>query len=143
ARNKMPIVADRQSPNLLMEEKPIREDSMSEQNAWHGSSGETPSEPYDVGRGTLLGRVFWIRNEPNLQVGLWRVNQDDVRTAPARYVLGGDGTILVLEGEVGVDVEPNTKVHFRAGDIASFKKGTTSQWNIMSDEYKEVFIYAF
>jgi hypothetical protein len=55
---------------------------MSEQNAWHGSSGETSSEPYDVGRGTLLGRVFWIRNEPNLQVALWSVNQDDLKTTP-------------------------------------------------------------
>jgi uncharacterized protein len=116
---------------------------MSEQNAWHGSSGETPSEPFDVGRGTLLGRVFWIRNERNLQVGLWSVNQDDVRTPPAPYVLTGEETIFVLEGEVEVDVEPSTKVHLRAGDIASFKKGTTSHLNIMSDEYKELFIYAF
>jgi hypothetical protein len=44
---------------------------------------------------------------------------------------------------VEVDVEPGTKVHCRAGDVASFKKGATSQWNIMSDDYKEVFIYAF
>jgi uncharacterized cupin superfamily protein len=116
---------------------------MSEQNAWRGSSGETPSEPFDVGRGTFLGRVFWIRNEPKLQVGLWSVNQDDVRTTPAPYVFTGDETIFVLEGEVEVDVEPSTKVRLRAGDIASFKKGTTSQWNIMSDEYKELFIYAF
>ena len=116
---------------------------MSERNAWHGSSGETPSEPYDVGRGTLLGRVFWIRNEPNLQVALWSVNQDDLRTTPAPYVFTGDETILVLEGEVEVDVEPSTKIHLRTGDIASFKKGTTSHWNITSDEYKELFIYAF
>ena len=116
---------------------------MSEQNAWHGSSSEIPAEPYDVGRGTKLGRVFWIRNEPHLQVGLWSVNQDDLRTAPAPYVFTGDETILVLEGEVEVDVEPSTKVRLRAGGIASFKKGTTSQWNITSDEYKEVFIYAF
>jgi len=75
--------------------------------------------------------------------GLWSVNQDDLRTAPAPYVFTGDETILVLEGEVEVDVEPSTKVRLRAGGIASFKKGTTSQWNITSDEYKEVFIYAF
>ena len=116
---------------------------MSEEIAWSGSSGATPSEPYDVGRGTMLGRVFWIRNEPNLQVGLWSVNQDDVRTAPAPYVFRGDETILVLQGEVKVDVEPSTKVRLRAGDVASFKKGTTSHWNITSEEYKEVFVYAF
>jgi len=116
---------------------------MSEQNAWQGFSGETPSEPYDVGHGNMLGRVFWIRNEPNLQVGIWSVNQDDLRTPPAPYVFTGDETILVLEGEVEVDVEPGTKVHLRTGGIASFKKGATSQWNIISDEYKEVFIYAF
>ena len=117
---------------------------MSEQNTWHGSSAETPSEPYDVRRGEVLGRVFWIRNEPHLQVGIWSVNQDDVRSTPnAPYVFVGDETILVLEGEVEVDVEPNTKLHLRTGDIASFKKGATSLWNITSDEYKEVFIYVF
>jgi uncharacterized cupin superfamily protein len=117
---------------------------MGEQNAWHGSSAETPSEPFDVGRGTLLGRVFWIRNEPHLQVGIWSVNQHDVRSGPpAPYVFSGDETILVLEGEVEIDVEPTTKLHLRAGDVASFKKGATSQWNIISDEYKEVFVYAF
>jgi len=117
---------------------------MSEQNAWHGSSAETPSAPFDVGGGTLLGRVFWIRNEPHLQVGIWSFNQDDIRSAPpAPYVFVGDETILVLEGEIEIDVEPDTKVHLRAGDIASFKKGATSQWNLISDEYKEVFVYAF
>jgi uncharacterized cupin superfamily protein len=116
---------------------------MSEQNTWHGSSAETPSEPFDVGRGTLFGRVFWIRNEAHLQVGIWSVNQDDVRSGPpAPYVFSGDETILVLEGEIEIDVEPNTKLHLRAGDVASFKKGATSQWNIISDEYKEVFVYA-
>jgi uncharacterized cupin superfamily protein len=58
-------------------------------------------------------------------------------------VFAGDETILVLEGEVEVDVEPSTKVRLRAGDIASFKKGTTSHWNITSDQYKELFVYAF
>jgi uncharacterized cupin superfamily protein len=117
---------------------------MSEQNTWHGSSAVTPSEPFDVGRGTLLGRVFWIRNEPHLQVGIWSLNQDDVRSGPpAPYVFSGDETITVLEGEVEIDVEPDTKLHLRAGDIASFKKGATSLWKIISDEYKEVFVYAF
>jgi len=117
---------------------------MSEQNTWHGSSAETPSEPFDVGGGRLLGRVFWIRNEPRLQVGIWSVDQDDVRSTPnVPYVFVGDETILVLEGEVEIDVEPDTKLHLRTGDIASFKKGATSVWNIISDEYKEVFIYAF
>jgi uncharacterized cupin superfamily protein len=115
---------------------------MSEQNAWRGSSDETPAEPFDVGRGTFLGRVFWIRKDPHLQVGLWSVNQDDVRTAPAPYVFTGDETIIVLAGEVEVDVEPGEKVRLRAGEIASFKKGATSQWNILSDEYKELFVYA-
>jgi uncharacterized cupin superfamily protein len=115
---------------------------MSEQNAWRGSSDETPAEPFDVGRGTVLGRVFWIRKDPHLQVGLWSVSKDDVRTAPAPYVFTGDETIIVLAGEVEVDVEPDTKVHLRAGEIAYFKKGATSQWNILSDEYKELFVYA-
>jgi len=57
-------------------------------------------------------------------------------------VFVGDETILVLEGEVEVDVEPDTKLHLTTGDIASFKKGATSLWTIRSDEYKEVFIYA-
>jgi ethanolamine utilization protein EutQ (cupin superfamily) len=115
---------------------------MSEQNAWRGSADENPAEPFDVGRGTVLGRVFWIRKVPHLQVGLWSVSKDDVRTAPAPYVFTGDETIIVLAGEVEVDVEPDTKVHLRAGEIASFKKGATSQWNILSDEYKELFVYA-
>ena len=54
----------------------------------------------------------------------------------------GDETIIVLAGEVEVDVEPNHKAHLRAGEIASFKKGATSQRNILSDEYKELFVYA-
>jgi hypothetical protein len=59
------------------------------------------------------------------EASLWRPD------APARYeyLFAGDESFDVLEGSVAIDlVATGERVELKAGDIASFPKGTSSTW---------------
>lgn len=59
------------------------------------------------------------------EASLWRTD------APAQYdyLFAGDESFYVLEGSVTIDlVATGDQVQLRAGDIASFPKGTRSIW---------------
>jgi len=67
------------------------------------------------------------------EASLWRTD------APARYdyVFPGDESFYVLEGSVVIDlVATGERVELKAGDIASFPKGTQSVWNF-SEPFKK------
>jgi uncharacterized protein len=64
---------------------------------------------------------------------LWRTD------APARYeyFFAGDESFCVLEGSVRIDlVETGEEIELKAGDIASFPKGTRSVWTF-SEPFKK------
>lgn len=95
-------------------------------------------EPFIV-EGTAVGEVHWIRNEAagdnsTLLVGLWR---SEPITTP--YFFGEDETIHALEGELRIELADGEVVTMQAGDIASFAKGTTSTWTVVSS-FKKLFI---
>jgi uncharacterized cupin superfamily protein len=119
---------------------------MADEPASVGSSTSVPSEPYDVGGGVILGRVAWVRNESHLQVGIWEVTRAEAVATqgedPSPYTFSGDETLMVLEGEVEVEIVGGERVNLRPGDVASFRKGATSRWRFKSETFKEVFIYS-
>ena len=64
---------------------------------------------------------------------LWRTD------APARYdyFFDGDESFYVLEGSVSIDLpETGERVDLKAGDAASFAKGTRSVWTF-SEPFKK------
>lgn len=67
------------------------------------------------------------------EASLWRTD------APARceYLFAGDESFYVLEGSVTIElVETRERVELKAGDIASFPKGTRSVWTF-SEPFKK------
>jgi uncharacterized protein len=67
------------------------------------------------------------------EASLWRTD------APARYdyLFPGDESFYVLEGSVAIDlVATGKRVELKAGDIASFPKGTRSVWTF-SEPFKK------
>jgi uncharacterized cupin superfamily protein len=64
---------------------------------------------------------------------LWRTD------APARYdyLFCGDESFCVLEGSVSIELaETGERIDLKAGDIASFPKGTRSVWTF-SEPFKK------
>jgi uncharacterized cupin superfamily protein len=79
--------------------------------------------------GEQVGEAHELRNEGSHgnehEACLWRTD------APARYeyFFSGDESFYVLEGSVSIELEQTgERVELRAGDIASFPKGTRSVW---------------
>jgi uncharacterized cupin superfamily protein len=87
-----------------------------------------------------------VRNEPHLQVGFWEVTRAEAVALqgddPAPSSFAGDETLMVLEGEVEIEIESGERLTFRAGDVASFRKNTKARWRFQSDKFKEFFIYS-
>ena len=87
--------------------------------------------------GTQVGEEHVLASE-GLQgaaheASLWRTD------APARYeyCCAGDESFYVLEGSVTIDlVATGERVQLRAGDVASFPKGTRSVWTF-SEPFKK------
>jgi quercetin dioxygenase-like cupin family protein len=52
----------------------------------------------------------------------------------------GDDNVFVLAGEAHVTMADGEKVVLKAGDFASFPKGTPQTWDII-EEFKVVFVY--
>jgi uncharacterized cupin superfamily protein len=87
--------------------------------------------------GQQVGEAHELRNEGSHgnqhQACLWRTD------APARYeyFFDGDESFYVLEGSVTIElVERGERVELKAGDIASFPKGTRSVWTF-SEPFKK------
>ncbi len=67
------------------------------------------------------------------EASLWRTD------APARYeyLFTGDESFYVLEGSVAIElVATGERLELKAGDIASFPKGTDSVWTF-SEPFKK------
>jgi hypothetical protein len=101
------------------------------------TAGAQEWEPFVVG-GVALGEVHWVRTEgaegATLYVGLWR---SEPQSFP--YPFNADETIHALEGELVIDLENGEQVTLRAGDIASFTKGTKSTWTV-TEPFKKLFV---
>lgn len=79
--------------------------------------------------GEQVGEAHELRQEGSHgnehEACLWRTD------APARYeyFFSGDESFYVLEGSVSIElVETGELVELKAGDIASFPRGTRSVW---------------
>jgi uncharacterized cupin superfamily protein len=79
--------------------------------------------------GEPIGEVHWLRAEGSdgnpHEACLWRTS------APATYdyLFTGDESFLVLDGTASIElVETGETVELKAGDLASFDKGTRSVW---------------
>ncbi len=94
-------------------------------------------EPY-MADDKKFGNVHWLRTESGgagvLLTGFWTHEPADLP-----YEFTADETIMVLEGEVTVDIDGGDSVTLRVGDVASFAKGQTSTWRI-SRPFKKFFV---
>jgi uncharacterized cupin superfamily protein len=61
---------------------------------------------------------------------------------PDPSTFSGDETLMVLEGEVELEIESGERIRLRAGDVGSFRKNTKARWRFQSDNFKEFFIYS-
>jgi uncharacterized cupin superfamily protein len=87
--------------------------------------------------GVPIGEVHWLRIEGSHgnhhEACLWRTD------APATYdyFFEGDESFQVLEGSVSIEVlGTDERVELKAGDLASFPKGTRSVWTF-SEPFKK------
>jgi uncharacterized protein len=87
--------------------------------------------------GVPIGEVHWLRTEGSHgnqhEACLWRTD------APASYdyFFEGDESFHVLEGSVSIEVlGTDERVELKAGDLASFPKGTRSVWTF-SEPFKK------
>ena len=72
-----------------------------------------------------------------LKAGVFRVTEPT--PAPAEpYVIPGDETFIVLEGEVEIECEGET-IRLKAGDMASFTTGQVTKWTIVKP-FKKFFV---
>lgn len=87
--------------------------------------------------GVQVGEAHWLRSEGSHgnahEACLWRTD------APASYEYDfeGDESFYVLEGSVTIELlESGERVELKAGDVASFAKGTRSVWSF-SEPFKK------
>ena len=85
-------------------------------------------EPWMID-GTQIGEAHWLRSAGSHgnqhEACLWRTG------APASYdyLFTGDESFCVLEGSVTIElVDTGETVELKAGDLASFGRGTRSVW---------------
>jgi uncharacterized cupin superfamily protein len=112
---------------------------MSPQARVHSSTLQPRSwDPFDA------GEVDWLRREDDgdrlLMAGVWRVTPDEV---PERTSIEfpHDETLYVIEGEMRVEVEDGPVLELKAGDFASFDRGTKVLWTILAP-VREFFVYS-
>jgi uncharacterized cupin superfamily protein len=79
--------------------------------------------------GEQVGEARWLRTEGSHgnahEACLWRTD------APAsyEYLFTGDESFLVLEGSVSIEIlDSGERVEIKAGETASFNRGTRSIW---------------
>ncbi len=79
--------------------------------------------------GGQVGEAHWLRAQGSRgnshEACLWRTD------APAsyEYLFTGDESFVILEGSVSIELtETGEQIELRAGDVASFDRGTRSVW---------------
>jgi uncharacterized cupin superfamily protein len=93
----------------------------------------TALEPFDgfaeVLEGDPAAGVAWLRTvaagNATLYAGIFVV-----QPSRFRYDFAHDECLHLIEGDVQITVDGEQPVHLRAGDIASFRAGTTSTWHV-------------
>ena len=98
-------------------------------------------EPFEVGDGRVIGEVHFVRAEEDgsFYAGLWRMPGGELPD-PFDYEIAMNETIHVLEGTVQVQVLGGPVVELSAGDIASFRAGTSTRWTLRQVPFKELFV---
>jgi uncharacterized cupin superfamily protein len=98
-------------------------------------------EPFEVGDGRVIGEVHFLRAEEDgsFYAGLWRMPGRDLPD-PFDYEMAQNETIHVLEGEVELAVEGGPTLRLKAGDLASFRAGTSTRWTLRTVPFKEFFV---
>ena len=74
--------------------------------------------------------------------GFWRVPAGEV-PGPFDYESELDETIHVLEGALTIEVDGGPTLELRAGDLASFEKGTKTRWTLREVPFREVFVLSW
>jgi uncharacterized cupin superfamily protein len=98
-------------------------------------------EPFELGDGRVIGEVHFVRAEEDgsFYAGLWRMPGGGL-PEPFDYEIAMDETIHVLEGAVQIQVVDGPAVDLAAGDIASFRAGTSTRWTLRAVPFKELFV---
>ena len=86
------------------------------------------------------GLTHTLREDDHLQAGIWKA-PDDAADGATSFEFPHDETILVLDGEVEIEIEGGPTLHLRAGSIASFSKGVRSTWR-PSAGFREFWVYS-
>ena len=84
------------------------------------------------------GLTHTLREDASVQAGVWKA-PDDVEAAPFEFP--HDETILVLDGEVAIEIEGGPTLHLSPGSIASFAKGVRSTWR-PGPGFREFWVYS-
>jgi uncharacterized cupin superfamily protein len=95
------------------------------------SVDEGDFEPFVV-YGDAAGEVHWlVEPEPNgrFHAGVYRVTESDAADGvPIEYEHPCDEILYVLEGNVEITFADGSITNLKAGDVASFSKGTRTVW---------------
>lgn len=84
-----------------------------------------------VVHGDPAARVGWLRTD-SAGDGVLLAGMFTVEPSTFRYVFGGDETFHVLDGRCTIVPDGGAPVELRPGDLASFRKGTSSTWTVTS-----------
>lgn len=96
----------------------------------------TEWDPYplpaeSIRAGDPAARVHWCRvsgpGEPAYYAGLWTA-----QPSTFDYTFELNEALVVLEGHFIVTVEGHAPVHFRAGDVATFRRGARTRWEVVA-----------
>ena len=88
--------------------------------------------------GELTMRVHELRNTIGPDGSVW-AGIATIEPVTIHYTFKGDETIHVLEGEVSITVDDERTIDLKAGDVASFEKGTRSTW-VVTKRLREFFV---
>jgi uncharacterized cupin superfamily protein len=86
---------------------------------------------FEAVEGELDMRFLELRNTTGPDGSVW-AGIVTIEPVTIHYTFKGHETIHVLEGEVSIAVDGRTPLDLRAGDVASFIKGSRSTWEIKS-----------
>jgi uncharacterized cupin superfamily protein len=101
----------------------------------------TEWEPFEVGDGRVIGEAHFVRadEDGSFYAGLWRMPGGEV-PEPFEYEIAMNETIHVLEGSVQIEVTGGPTVELKAGDIVSFRAGTSTRWTMREVPFRELFV---
>lgn len=88
--------------------------------------------------GELVMTFKQLRNTAGPDGSVW-AGVVTIEPVTINYTFKGHETIHILEGEVSIAVDDRPAVELRAGDIASFTKGSRSVW-VVRKRLREFFV---